>query len=213
MRAWTYSQAGAPSQVLTLSTDIPVPQLKNPDDILIRISYAAINPGVIIMMQLTPFIFRHSPAIPELDFAGTVVATQSENPQLRPGTEVFGSISVSSHIRSGIGSLGEYIVVPISIVARKPSNATLESSAGLAVTGCTALLLIEKAGLETGNRVLVNGASGASGGVGWLVIQIAKHVVGESGKVVAICSERNHRVVKELGADEVNSTFQRLHNK
>jgi NADPH:quinone reductase-like Zn-dependent oxidoreductase len=61
--------------------------------------------------------------------------------------------------------------------------------------------LIEKAQLKSGDAVLVNGASG---GIGTLVVQMAKDIVGESGRVVAICSGRNVELVKGLGADEVS---------
>lgn len=61
--------------------------------------------------------------------------------------------------------------------------------------------MIEKAQLKSGDAVLVNGASG---GIGTLVVQMAKDIVGESGRVVAICSGRNVELVKGLGADEVS---------
>ena len=61
--------------------------------------------------------------------------------------------------------------------------------------------MLEKAQLKRGDAVLINGASG---GIGTLVVQMAKDTVGESGRVVAICSGRNVELVKGLGADEVS---------
>lgn len=204
MRAWVHTRAGPPSTVLSLSSDIPTPTIKEPTEVLIRISHAALNPGASIMMQLCPFIIRSKPAIPELDFSGTLVAAGSgalELGRLATGDSVFGSISVESHVMAGSGALAEFVVVPVANVAKKPnSNATDAEIAGLGVAGCTAVDLMDKAELKNGNSVLVNGASG---GIGSMVVQMARDAVGTSGRVVAICSGSNTGMVKELGADEV----------
>jgi NADPH:quinone reductase-like Zn-dependent oxidoreductase len=204
MRAWIHSRAGPPSTVLSLSSDVPTPTIKKPQDVLVRISYAALNPGASIMMQLCPFIFRSKPVIPELDFSGTLVAAGSsalESGRLAIGDAVFGSVDVGSHVKAGSGALAEFVVVPAANVAKKPnSNATDAEAAGLCVAGCTAVELMEKAGLQNGNSVLVNGASG---GIGTMIVQMARDAVGSNGRVVAICSAKNADMVKELGADEV----------
>jgi len=157
------------------------------------------------MMQLCPFILRTSPAIPELDFSGTIVSVGPDVPasrNLEPGTPVFGSVLVGTHVRTGSGALAEYVAVEAGSVVRKPENASFEEAAGLGVAGSTAVALIEKAGLKEGESVLVNGASG---GIGTMVVQLAKEAVGQSGKVVAICSGKNIEMVKKLGADEVGA--------
>jgi NADPH:quinone reductase-like Zn-dependent oxidoreductase len=204
MRAWTYSKAGPPSTVLTLRSDIPLPTLKTPNDVLVRVSHTALHPGSSIIMQLCPSIFRASPAIPETEFSGTVISTGcavAPARELIPGTRVFGSVLVGPHVRTGVGALAEWLVVDAGSVARMPGRVGLEEMAGLAVSGCTALALMERAGLKLGDGVLVNGASG---GIGHMVVQLAKRAVGESGRVVAICSEINFEMVKSLGADEVS---------
>lgn len=76
----------------------------------------------------------------------------------------------------------------------------LVQSAGLPVSGCTALALLKAAKLEEGMRVLVNGASG---GVGSLVVQMVRRAVGEGGTVVAVCSGGNAEMVRGLEAGEV----------
>ncbi len=160
------------------------------------------------MMQLCPFIFRSKPAIPELDFSGALVAAGSaalESGRLAVDDSVFGSIGVESHIKAGSGALAEFVVVPVANVAKKPnSNATDTEVAGLGVAGCTALALMEKANLQNGNSVLVNGASG---GIGSLVVQMARNAVGTNGRVVVVCSGTNTEMVKELGADEVRQLY------
>lgn len=159
------------------------------------------------MMQLCPFIFRSKPAIPELDFSGTLVAAGSgalESGRLAIGDSVFGSIGVESHVKAGSGALTEFVVVPVANVAKSNSDATDAEVAGLGVAGCAAVALMEKAELKIGNSVLVNGASG---GIGSMVVQMARDAVGTSGRVVAVCSGTNTEMVKELGADEVRQLY------
>ena len=204
MRAWIHTRAGPPSQVLSLSSDVPTPTIKEPTDVLVSIIHAALNPGASIMMQLCPFFFRSKPAIPELDFSGTLVAAGSaalKSGRLAIGDPVFGSIGAGKHINAGSGALAEYVVVPVTNVARKPtSNASDAEAGGLGVAGCTSVALMEKAELNDGDSVLVNGASG---GIGSMVVQMARGVVNNNGRVVAICSGQNADMVKALGADEV----------
>ena len=204
MRGWIHSSAGPPSKVLSLSSDVPAPTIKAPSDVLVRVSHAALNPGGSVMMQLCPFIFRAKPAIPELDFSGILVAASSaalDSGRLAIGDTVFGSVGVGKHVKESSGSLAEFVVVPMANVVRKPDrNATDAEAAGLGVAGCTALELVEKAGIQNGNSVLVNGASG---GIGSMVVQMARDAVGTNGRVVAICSGRNVDMVRELSADEV----------
>ncbi|ORY10285.1 hypothetical protein BCR34DRAFT_354742 [Clohesyomyces aquaticus] len=202
MRAWTHTRAGLPGDVLALSS-LPVPSITSPTQVLIRITYCALNPGGSIIMQLLPFFFRTSPAIPETDFSGVIVACGADVPSercLQVGTEVFGSILVGQHVKSTSGALAEYVVVDCSMVVRKPAGATLEQVAGLGVAGATALETIKGAKLKKGDSVLVNGASG---GIGHFIVQICREEVGETGKVVAVCSGKNVEWVRELGCDEV----------
>ena len=207
MRAWTHSRAGPPFKVLSLTPDIKKPTIKSSTDVLVRISHAAFNPGGSIMMQLCPALFRSMPAIPELDFSGTIVAAGSAVPESRnlvAGTTVFGSVLVGPHLRAGAGALAEYVVVAAESVVRKPGNVSFEEAAGLSVAGSTALLLAEKAGLKRGDSVLINGASG---GIGTMVVQMAREAVGQSGRVVAVCSGRNVELAEKLGADEVGKAI------
>lgn len=173
------------------------------------------------MLHFCPMFLRHSPAIPEMDFSGTIVAIGPEKEQrsgfvqeetdalidrvsergLVLGAEVFGSVLVPEHIGGGHGSLAEYILVDSSCLVKRPLNAKMEEVAGLGVAGCTALVLVEKAELKRGDSVLVNGASG---GIGTMVVQLVKRIVGDNGKVVGVCSEKNAESVRNLGTDEVS---------
>ncbi len=159
------------------------------------------------MMQLCPFLFRTIPAIPEMDFSGSIVQVGQDVPKgrnLKSGSEVFGSISVGSHVRAGKGTLAEFVKVHAEDVCLKPDALSLEEAAGLPITGCTALALLDAVKLREGMSVLVNGASG---GIGSLVLQMVKKEVGKSGRVVAVCSKGNIELVKGLGADEVSANL------
>jgi NADPH:quinone reductase-like Zn-dependent oxidoreductase len=153
------------------------------------------------MLTLLPSYLLSKPTIPELDFSGTILSVGSSvRPELVPGTAVFGTVHASMKFKTGVGSLAEYVVVDHDACVKKPENCSWEEASGLGVAGCSAVELVDLAKLKEGDRVVVNGASG---GIGGFVVQLAKLAVGESGKVVAICSGRNMKMVKELGADEV----------
>jgi reticulon-4-interacting protein 1, mitochondrial len=203
MRAWTHSQAGIPSVTLHFLSDAKTPALTSATDVLVQITHASLSPAGSIMMQFCPSIFRSKPAIPELDFAGTLIAVGADVPKdrnLATGDAVFGSVTVRPHLSAGAGALAEYVVVAASSVVRKPKGIALQEAAGLGVCGCTALMLYDRAGLKAGDSVLINGASG---GIGTMITQLARHAVGPSGKIVALCSGRNAETVRNLGADEV----------
>lgn len=219
MRAWTYTRRGLPSQVVQLDPHFRAPSLSDigPDDVLVEINYAAMKGGVALMMQVLPplpFSFwtaKNSIAIPELDFSGTILAVGrnvlATRVDLRPGTPVFGSCRPVEHFRLGRGTLAEYVVAPASRVVpvaipgeEEESKLSLAEAAGIGAVGATALQTLDLCGLKTGDKVLVNGGSG---GTGVMMVQVARHIVGESGQVVATCSAANAELVKSLGADEV----------
>ena len=121
------------------------------------------------------------------DFAGVVEAVGSDVTDLAPGDEVFGGRS---------GAFAEYVSA-VNVV-RKPPNVTFEEAGTMGIAGLTALQAVRDHGqLQAGQRVLVNGASG---GVGTLVVQIARAF---GGHVTAVCGTRNLEQARRLGADRV----------
>ncbi|KAE8443284.1 hypothetical protein EG329_002000 [Mollisiaceae sp. DMI_Dod_QoI] len=202
MRAWTQTSAGLPKQVLKLTSNIPIPDLK-PNEILVKISHAALNPGGVIIMKIVPMIFRTAPSIPEMDFAGTIIKLGPDVPkdqEITLGTRVFGSIAVGQNFTKGKGALAEYAIVTAENICRTPEKMKDEEAAGLGIVGTSALALLDRASVKEGDNVLINGASG---GIGTLLVQMVKDVVGKGGKVVALCSGKNAELVTTLGADEV----------
>ncbi|ROW11851.1 hypothetical protein VPNG_04912 [Cytospora leucostoma] len=201
MKAWVVTNNGGPRDALTLQNDYPVPSKPKSKNILVKVDYVALNPADLNFMASIPnwVPFRHNP-IPGLDFVGRVVRMGSTAPQdlgIEVGTEVCGALNVIS-VAVGRGSLAEYIEVPASKVVAKPKEVERKDAAGaMGIAGQTAYIILKEASIKPGDRVLVNGASG---GVGSVLVQVAK---AKGALVYAVCSGSNAEQVKGLGADEV----------
>lgn len=129
--------------------------------------------------------------VPGADVAGTVVTVAPDVTEFEPGDEVFGEI--------GSGGFAEYAIAGAASLAKRPNNLPLDESATLGVAALTALQgLRDWGGIEQGDRVLINGASG---GVGTFAIQIAK-ALGAS-HLTAVCSTGKLETALSLGADRV----------
>jgi NADPH:quinone reductase-like Zn-dependent oxidoreductase len=202
--AWTFKNRGLPEEVLSLVQDHPVPRPSN-GELLIRISYVALNPGCYITMTTIPPIVRQIlslslsavTALAEGEFSGIVCSKGTNTPSwFTPGTRVFGSLPMLEHF-SGKGVLAEYISVPARHVAVVPECMDMVDAAGLSGAGLTAWNMFLEISIKPGDRLLVNGASG---GVGIMVVQLAK---AKGAFVVATCSERSRELVLRFGASEV----------
>jgi NADPH:quinone reductase-like Zn-dependent oxidoreductase len=110
--------------------------------------------------------------------------------RFKPGDEVFGGRT---------GSFADYVCVrEARAVALKPANITFEQAASVPIAAITALQgLRDKGKVKSGQKVLINGASG---GVGTFAVQIAKSM---GADVTGVCSTRNLDMVRSLGADHV----------
>jgi NADPH:quinone reductase-like Zn-dependent oxidoreductase len=181
------------ADVLRVS-EIERPELVD-DGVLVRVRAASVNPADWYGMAGRPYVGRVSsglrgPRQPVLgvDFAGTVESVGKEVAGLQAGDEVYGGRS---------GSLAEYVCVRVG-VARMPANLSFEHAAAVPVAAVTALQALRDNGrVETGQRVLVNGASG---GVGTFAVQLAKAFGAE---VTGVCSTEKVELVRSLGADRV----------
>lgn len=123
-------------------------------------------------------------------FAGRVVEVGAGVSHLEPGDDVFGT---TMH-----GAYAEYLTMPVrGALARMPRNVSYAEAAAIPYGAGTALYFLrDLARLQAGERVLV---VGASGGVGRMAVQVAKHL---GAHVTGVCS-RDADLVRELGADEV----------
>jgi NADPH:quinone reductase-like Zn-dependent oxidoreductase len=193
MKAFVYHEYGLPD-VLELR-DIPKPVAAD-DEVLVRVRATSVNPVEWHEMTGVPYIVRmrglRRPKSERLgvDFAGTVEAAGKDVTQFQPGDEVFGARD---------GAFAEYVCIREErLVLPKPPNVTFEEAAAVPVAAITALQgLRDKGQLQSGQKVLINGASG---GVGTFAVQIAKALGAE---VTGVCSTRNVEIVRSLGADRV----------
>ncbi|MGI9341925.1 MAG: NAD(P)-dependent alcohol dehydrogenase [Gammaproteobacteria bacterium] len=194
MTAIVYSCYGAAEVLRLENVEKPV---ATGDRVLVRVHAAAVNPLDWHYMRGTPYLMRFvsgfgKPDDPRLgtDFSGTVEAVGAGVERFKPGDEVFGA---------GSGAFADYLVIREDrALALKPSNLTFEQAASLPVAAITALqALRDKGEIESGQKVLINGASG---GVGSFAVQIAKSLGAE---VTGVCSTRNVELVRALGADHV----------
>jgi NADPH:quinone reductase-like Zn-dependent oxidoreductase len=123
------------------------------------------------------------------DLAGRIEAVGGDVTQFEPGDEVFGT---------GAGAWAEYAAAREVRLVPKPANVSFEEAAAIPIAGITALQALRDHGkVKSGQKVLINGASG---GVGTYAVQIAKTL---GADVTAVCSTRNVERTRSLGADRV----------
>jgi NADPH:quinone reductase-like Zn-dependent oxidoreductase len=198
MKAMVYTQYGAPLDVLQLKeVEIPAP---NDDEVLIKVYASSINSAELHLIRADPFLTRMSTGylrptktIPGADVAGQVEAVGKNVKQFKPGDAVFGDLS-----GCGWGAFAEYVCATENALLLKPTNMTFEQAAAVPVAGVTALQGLRNKGLiKSGQKVLINGASG---GVGSFAVQIAKSFDTE---VTGVCSTLKIDMLRSIGADHV----------
>lgn len=209
-RAWVYHNASAGLEnSLHLQTDFPPPprSLLGRESVLVRVSHASINPadykvpelGLLARALVSP------PAVPGMDYSGTVVSAGSNVTAYRAGQHVFGRIEPARY-----GTLGEYVVVKDGegLAAAPEGFAAADRMGELASIGTCGLTALQSImpfvgsgdGLgdgARGERVFINGGSGGTGTFG---IQVAKAL---GLHVTVSCSGANAELCRGLGADEV----------
>ena len=192
MKAVVYEKFGPPEVLQLKEVATPDPEA---NEIRIKIyatTVAAEDPGT----RKTPGLnglLKPKKAILGWYLAGDIEAVGREVTRFQVGDPVFGSAGV------GYGTYAEYICLPEdAALARKPTNLTYEESAAIPNGALTALpFLRDKGKIQSGQKVLVNGASGSVGTSG---VQFAKYYGAE---VTGVCSTAKVDLVRSLGADVV----------
>lgn len=193
MSAVTIDAFGPPDVLQVTEMPTPTPGV---GEVLIRVAAASVNP-VDWKTRMGRGVARLVPGFPHIlgwDVSGVVVDVGPESDGLRVGDAVYGMLRFPEPGRA----YAEYVTAPIDHVAPKPASLDHAQSAALPLAGLTAWqALFDEADVQPGQRVLVHGAAG---GVGHLVVQLAKW---RGAEVLATASARNAEFVRGLGSDEV----------
>lgn len=203
MQAVVYTEYGSANVLKLKKVEKPTPRA---DQVLIKVRAATVTTGDVNVRGFT-FVPPGFGFVPRLMFglskprkpilgtelAGEIVAIGQNVTSFKPGDQVFGIDSDT------MGAYAQYVCRPATgALAIKPSNLTYEEAAAIPFGAGTALYFLrDKGHLRSGQKVLVNGASG---GVGTYAVQLAK-VYG--AHVTGVCSATNLALVQSLGADAV----------
>ena len=200
MKAIVYTKYGSPDVLELSEIEKPTPK---PHEVQIRIYATTATKydcwqrsstaptGFGLLSRIASGIRKPKQPIIGLDIAGEI-ETVGENVNLfKKGDQIFG-------ITMSLGAYAEYICLPEKgAIAIKPANMTYDQAAAVPQGALTALYFLRKGKIQSGQKILI---FGASGGVGLFAVQLSKYFGAE---VTGVCSTMNQELVKSLGADKI----------
>jgi NADPH:quinone reductase-like Zn-dependent oxidoreductase len=204
MKAIVCTKYGPPDVLQLKEVEKPVPK---DNEVLVKIHATTVTIGDTIirrgkhpdskfytlMLHIVFGLTKPRKSILGMEVAGEIEAIGKNVTLFRKNDKIFGStFSIK------FGGYAEYKCFPeTGILAKKPDTLTYEAAAALPGGGMTALHCLRRGNINKGQKVLINGASGA---VGTNAVQLAKYF---GAVVTGVCSTTNIELVKSLGADSV----------
>ena len=196
MKAIVYTTYGPPSVLKIKNVEKPIPKA---NEVLVKVCATTVNRTDCAMLRAKPFIMRFftglfTPKNPILgtEFSGEIEAMGKDVMSFKVGDKVFGFDD------SGIGSYAQYLTLSVDkALTTIPEKTTYEQAAASTEGAHYAYNIINKIHLKSGQKVLVNGATGA---IGSAAVQLLKYF---GAYVIAVCNTKNIELVKSLGADKV----------
>ncbi len=193
MKAIVFTHYGSPDVLQLNEIKKPTPQ---ENQVLIKVVAAGTNAldwhemrGEPLLMRLGSGLRKPNDTRLGVDIAGYVEAVGAGVTQFKVGDEVYGVAQ---------GAFAEYACANAAKIVHKPASLSFEEAASIPVAAVTALQGLREYGqLQTGQKILINGATG---GVGTFSVQIAKALGAE---VTAVCSSAKVEMVRHLGADHI----------
>lgn len=179
------------------AAQIDTPEVK-PGHVLVKIAATSINTVDTMIREMGKDlpISPELPALLGMDFAGTVEEVGDDVSGYTVGDEVYGCAGGLGDLP---GTLAEYMVADVNLIARKPKTLTMREAAALPLVGITAYEGLVRAGVAKGQKVLVHGGSG---GVGHVALQLARHFGAQVYSTGG--GDKQLELIEKLGATGIN---------
>jgi len=197
MKAIIATGYGSPDVLKFTETSKPTPK---ENEVLVKIVTSAATTADTMMRTGKPYFARlilgikkPKHGIPGTGFSGVVEGVGKQVTNFKPGDRVFGETTL------GFSANAEYLTISEKgVILHMPDNMDFSEAASFCDGHLTSFNFLREIGkVKAGDKVLINGASGA---LGTSAVQIAKHL---GAKVTAVCSGKNIGLIMSLGADEV----------